>query len=60
MKKNRKILLLVILVISGIQFSKCTGSASQAVSQKLSPGEADAKANAELQKKADEWVDELN
>lgn len=59
MKKNRKILLLAILVISGFNFQYVQAQQVQAVSQKLTPGEADAKANAELQKKAGEWVDAL-
>ena len=59
MKKNKKILLLAILVISGIHFQSLQAQQALVVSQKLSPGEADAKANVELQKKAVEWVGEL-
>ena len=51
MKKNKKILLLAILFISGMHFQSLQAQQVQVVSQKLSPGEADAKANIELQKK---------
>ncbi len=59
MKKNRKILLLCTMVITGFSFQYVQAQQAQAVSQKLTPGEADTKANAELQKKAGEWVSEL-
>ena len=55
MKKNRKVLLLAIMVILGIHFQSLQAQQVQAVSQKLSSEEAAAKANAELQKKAVEW-----
>jgi len=59
MKKNKKILLLVVLIVAGFNFQHVQAQQAQVVSQKLTPGEADIKANAELQKKAVEWVGEL-
>ena len=59
MKKNRKVLLLAIMVILCIHFQSLQAQQVQAVSQKLSSEEAAAKANAELQKKAVEWTSEL-
>src|SRR3989337_1899657 len=59
MKKNRNLLLFAILVISGINFQTLQAQQPQVVNNKLSPDEANAKANAELQKKASEWAGEL-
>ena len=60
MKRNKNSLLFVALILLGMSFQNLQAQQAQAVSQKLSPEEANAKANAELQKKAGEWVDELH
>lgn len=60
MKRNKNSLLFVALILWGMSFQNMQAQQAQAVSQKLSPEEANAKANAELQKKAGEWVAELH
>ncbi len=58
-EKNKKKLLFAWLLVSVFTFQYVAAQEAQTVSQKLSVEETDAKANAELQKKAGEWVADL-
>ena len=59
MKRNKKTLAFILFVMLGMSFQDLQAQQAGLVDQKLSAEQADAKANAELQKKANEWVSEL-
>lgn len=60
LKQTGKILICAVLILGVLSFQHIRAQNNQTASVKLSPEETAAKANAELEKKASEWVTDLH